>query len=377
MTVADRAEIDRWIRYHGEISYALTTERTALESALIPVSAYILIACVECYRRYPEIIDAITRVTSPEELGRAGRRLTTQVDPVHLWAVPNFPLTGRKVLMAAGMVDPTDDERRLGTILDFWSRAAGAYRFDDGTHQAADTGGTTTPYRALAVEIAAACEPVVDDEQRGSISRLNALLTSYLFLLWFDTRSGYQDTGPYPLGDGRTLLLRAYNRLGVSHFPWSADVSASMPNSEVLGAFVLRDASFRVTDFGTSITRPEDYWPRVDGFGFFDVSSGAPVLIDEAGRAALASAAKAAQKLLYRKIAVMERRAKIDAGAYVYFTFLRPFAELAGVEIDWTVPRDSTDLYPFLELVDGAIAPPPDGPVEQPETYYLPLLPQV
>jgi hypothetical protein len=69
----------------------------------------------------------------------------------------------------------------------------------------------------------------------------------------------------------------------------------------------------------------------------------------------------------------MERRAKIDAGAYVYFTFLRPFAELAGVEIDWSVPRDSTDLYPFLELIDGAIVPPPDAPVEQPETYYLPL----
>ena len=51
----------------------------------------------------------------------------------------------------------------------------------------------------------------------------------------------------------------------------------------------------------------------------------------------------------------MERRAKIDAGAYVYFTFLRPFAELAGVEIDWTVPRDSLDLYPFLELIDGSL----------------------
>ena len=64
----------------------------------------------------------------------------------------------------------------------------------------------------------------------------------------------------------------------------------------------------------------------------------------------------------------MERRAKIDAGAYVYFTFLRPFAELAGVELDWTVPRDSLDLYPLLELVDGAMP----GPAveETAETYY-------
>jgi len=368
-----RADIERWIRYHSEISYALTTERTALESALIPVSAYILIACVECYRRYPQIIEEISRAMPPEEIGRLGHRLTTQIDPVHLWAVPNFPLVGRKVLMAAGLVDAADDERRLGTIFDFWARAAGAYRFDDGTHQASDARGTATPYRAYVDEVVAACEPVADPEHRASITRLNALLTSYLFLLWFDTRSGYQDTGPYPLADGRVLLLRSYNRLGVSHFPWSTEVSAEMPYREVLGAFVLRDACLRVTDFGTSVTDPEDYWPCVDAFAFFDVSSGSLAPIGAAPRDALAGAAKSAQKQLYRRIAAMERRAKIDAGAYVYFTFLRPFAELAGVEADWTVPRDSTDLYPFLELVDGAIAPPPDAPVETPETYYLPL----
>ena len=371
----DRDDIDRWIRYHSEVSFALTMERTALESALIPVSAYIVIACVECYRRYPEIIDEINAVTTPEALGRAGHELTTQIDPVHMWAVPNFFLIGRKVLGTAGMLDPAADERRLATVFEFWERATGAYRFDDGTHQASDTGGTATPYRKYVDQIAAQCEPIADPEQRGAISRLNALLTSYLFLLWFDTRSGYQDTGPYPLADGRMLLLRAYNRLGVSHFPWSADVSAEMPSTEVLGAFVLRDATFRVTDFGTSMTQPEDYWPRVEAFAFFDVSSGALVRIDSTGRDALAGAAKAAQKQLYRQIAGMERTAKIDAGAYVYFTFLRPFAERAEVEIDWTVPRDSLDLYPLLQLIDGSLAPPPGTPVETPETYYSPLLP--
>jgi hypothetical protein len=70
-------------------------------------------------------------------------------------------------------------------------------------------------------------------------------------------------------------------------------------------------------------------------------------------------------------IAGMERSAKIDAGAYVYFTFLRPFAEVAGIadDLDWTVPRDSMDLYPFLSSVDGSL----EGPEESPETYYLPL----
>jgi hypothetical protein len=366
----DRADVDRWIAYHSGISYELTTQRTALESALIPVSAYIVIACVECYRRYPEMIAAITERAAPEELGRAGHRLATQIDPVHFWAVSNFPLVGRKVLAAAGMIDPADDERRLGTIFDFWSRAAGAFRFDDGTHQAADSKGVAAPLRALVAEIVDACSPVTD---RTAITRLNALLTSYLFLLWFDTRSGYQDTGPYVLDDGRVMLLRAYNRLGVSHFPWSTDIGSDLPYTDVLGAFVLSGVELQTTDFGTSVTTPDDYWPYVEACAFFDVHHGKLHPIADEDLAALGSAAKAAQKQLYRTIAAMERRAKINAGAYVYFTFLRPFAELAGADLDWTVPRDSLDLYPFLELIDGSVAPPPDAPVETPDTYYLPL----
>jgi hypothetical protein len=366
----NRDDVNRWVRYHSEISYALTMERTALESALIPVSAYILVACVECYRRYPEMIDEITRAASPEDLGRAGHALVGQIDPVHMWAVPNFPLVGRKVLLATGLVDPDDDVRTLSTIFEFWARASGAYRFDDGTHQAADANGSATPYRAFVDDIAAACAPLPDD---NSVSRLNALLTSYLFLLWFDTRSGYQDTGPYDLGAGRTLLLRRYAALGVSHFPWSASTGPSVPFDEVLGAFILRDVDVRTTDFGTSLTRPEDYWSHVESFAFFDVAGGTLSPISDTQRDALGAAAKAAQKQLYRTIAGMERAAKIDAGAYVYFTFLRPFAELAGVELDWTVPKASLDIYPFLSMIDGSATPPPGTPVDTAETYYAPV----
>lgn len=365
-----RAEINRWIRYHGEISHALTMQRTALESALIPVTAYILVACVECYRRYPQMVRDIAAAVPPEELGRAGHRFATQIDNVHLWAVPNFTLLGRKVLAGAGLLDPGGDAAALAPVLDFWERASSAYRFDDGTHQAWDAGGVATPYRAHADAIAAACGPVGDAATRARVARLNALLTSYLFLLWFDTRSGYQDSGPYELPGGRVLLLRSFGRLGPSHFPWSARVAAAMPYTDLLGAFVLDDVRLRVTDFGTSVTEPEDYLAHVVGFGLFDVASGEPVAVDPARWDAIAAAAKSAQRDLYRMIAGMERRAKIDAGAYVYFTFLRPFAELAGVELDWTVPRDSLDLYPLLELADGAVGPPVD---EDPATYYLPV----
>jgi hypothetical protein len=362
-----KADVNREIGYHSEIALALTAQRTALESALIPVTAYILIACVECYRRYPEMIEAIADAVPPEELGRAGHRFGTQIDNVHLWAVPNFAMIGRKVLATAGMVDWDADARRMAIVFDFWDRAARAYRFDDGSRQAWDAGGAATPYRAHVREIAEQCE-TVDAERLTRATRLNALLTSYLFLLWFDTRSGYQDTGPYRLDDGRVLLLRAFNALGPSHFPWSAAAAGEMPYSDVLAAFVLEGVELSVTDFGTSVTAPQDYLSNVVEFGLFDVGTGVPKPIGDDGADALAAAAKAAQRRLYRTIAGMERRAKIDAGAYVYFSFLRPFAELAGVELDWTVPRDSTDLYPLLELIDGSL--PGEAVEETPETYY-------
>jgi hypothetical protein len=370
--VSARDDVNREIRYHAEIAYALTTQRTALESALIPVTAYITIACVEAYRRYPAMIEKISAAMPPEELGRRGHDLATQIDNVHLWAVPNFPLVGRKVLGGVGMLDTETDIASMETIFSFWDRAARAYRFDDGTRQAWDAGGIATPYRAFVDEIVTGCRPVPDDAARARVSRLSALVTSYLFLLWFDTRSGYQDTGPYELPDGRSLLLRSFGRLGPSHFPWSHDVAGDMPYSDVLAAFVLdAGVNLRVTDFGTSVTTPDDYFPHVVEFGLFDVSLGALTPIDDAGADALGAAAKTAQRALYRRIAAMERREKINAGAYVYFTFLRPFAQLAGVDLDWTVPRDSLDLYPFLELIDGSA---PTGVEETVETYY-PLIP--
>ena len=67
---------------------------------------------------------------------------------------------------------------------------------------------------------------------------------------------------------------------------------------------------------------------------------------------------RAAQKVHYRAIVGMDRDEQIACGAYVYFTFLRPFAQIAGVadEIDWTCPRDTpADLYP---LVTADVEPP-------------------
>src|SRR5262249_16162032 len=130
------------IAYHSPISQALTAERTALESALIPVTAYIVVACSESYLRYPEMMRAIDAAMPAEEIGRRARRPGYQIASCFLWSIANFPLVGRNVY---AMLDPSlDTPDRMYPVLDFWERAALAYR-GDGTRQAWDT-GSATPY---------------------------------------------------------------------------------------------------------------------------------------------------------------------------------------------------------------------------------------
>jgi hypothetical protein len=46
-----KAEANRLIAYHSPIAKRLTLERTSYSSQLIPVTAYILVACFESWYR--------------------------------------------------------------------------------------------------------------------------------------------------------------------------------------------------------------------------------------------------------------------------------------------------------------------------------------
>ena len=73
----------------------------------------------------------------------------------------------------------------------------------------------------------------------------------------------------------------------------------------------------------------------------------------------------------YRNIAAMSRDEMIRCGAYVYFTFLRPFAEVAGVadELDWEVPKSIPEpLYELFSAIRGD-----EEPIDEVGEYYTPL----
>lgn len=357
-----RQHANELIEYIGPISQQLTLERTALESKIIPVSAYIVTACIEAFLRYPDMMRAIDAALPAEEIGRRARRPGCRVNTVYLWSISNFFLIGRKVYE---LIDPAKahDVAEVHTVLDFWERAARGFR-GDGTVQAHDTGTAAVYSQDVVDTLLAGVVPVDDAELRASIRSFNATLVAWLFLLYFDTRVGHGDTGPYPLppaddGTPRVLVVRDFYDMAQSDFWWSG-VAADVPYRNLTAALVLEGVTVdRITDFGTSYTTPEDFLDHLVGFGLHTTDGCEPgelrrVPLDE--MPAIIKAVRTAQSAHYRNIAAMDRDEKIRCGAYVYFSFLRPFALEAGVadRLDWTVPRDIPQpVYEMVSMMEG------------------------
>ncbi len=299
-----RLRANELIAYHSPISHRLTSERTSYQSQLIPVTPYILVACGETFVRYPEMMRTIDAAMPAEQIGASGRRPGTQVNTVYLWSIANFFLVGRKVFT---QFDPSLDSTDAAyTVLDFWDRAARGFR-GDGTRQAVDAGGVVHAYDRDVVRQLAESAVAVDEELRPQLQRFNATLVNYLFLLYFDTRVGSGDTGPYDLGAlglgpaGRTMIVRDFYRMGPSDFWWS-DVAADVPYQHLVAGLVLEDVSVSITDFGTSNTDPEDYLDRLVGFSLFTTDgeppgSMRPVPLDEIDGIMAACRAGGAQPL--------------------------------------------------------------------------------
>lgn len=381
MTIDDVADLGRkvaraneLIAFHSPLAHRLTNERTSYQSQLIPVTPYILVACAESFGRYAAMMRTIDAAMPAEEIGRLGRRPGSQVNTVFLWSIANFYLVGRKVF--TGFDPSLDDVESVFTVLDFWERAALGFR-GDGTRSAAEGGDAIRVYDDEVVRLLIDGATEVDDELRPLVRRFNATLINYLFLLYFDTRVGSGDTGPYDLGGGRVLIIRDYYKLSVSDFPWSS-CAADVPYRHLVAGLLLADVDARITDFGTCNTQPEDYLDRLVGFSLFtsdDCAPGElrPVAIGEL--ADLVSIVRRAEAQHYRNIAAMTDDEMIACGAYVYFSFLRPFAEIAGVEaeLDWSVPRDVVSpVYDLLVAVGTELGSQP-MPEEDPMHYYEPI----
>ena len=366
------ATANRLIDYHAPISKALTSERTSLESALIPVTAYIVVACAESYLRYPEMVRRIDAAMPAEEIGRRARR--PGLPGGHLLPVVH------QQLLPAGSQDHGDDRpvgRRPGGHR-HRPRLLGAGRagLPGRRRHPAGVGHGHLPAlrrRPPSSALLAGVASIDDEDHRATVKRFSATLVNHLFLLYFDTRAGYGDTGPYPVPGHpeRRLLVRDFYRLADGDFPWSTVAAAACRTTTSRRRSCSRAWTSRSPTSARRTTRP-----RTTSTTSSASRSTRPTACRRArsgscpprstpGSWPPCGRPRASTTATSRR---WSRDEKIRAGAYVYFTFLRPFAEVAGIadELDWSVPRDLPEpIYDFMSMMQGENAGVPED-----EAYY-------
>ena len=348
--------VNELIAYHELVLRELAGRRTNLTSGLIPVREYILLSNIESWHRWPEIMARLDAEIGAEEIGRRLREPGHDVGAAYFWAIATLTLAGRTVREKMAM-DPPDCFERVSVALDFWERCSAAWR-GDGFAQAWDAGDVVRPYPAEVIaRLDDHATPVGDDgsDSHALARRFLASMMQYLFLLYMDTRMGTSDSGPYAIGDGRTMVVREFFALDGNWMPWG-DVAAAVPHTGLVCALVFRPGvQNRVTDFGTINSVPVDNLQYLERLAIFasDGHGGLTPLGHDAMVDLLATTKKA-QADLYRRINGWTPAEKIEAGAHVYFRgLIRPFTVVAGIDdqFDWAVPRDAVDFVPFLELL--------------------------
>ncbi|MET0153799.1 MAG: hypothetical protein ABW298_14470 [Candidatus Binatia bacterium] len=332
----DVGEANQLIDMLGRQTKRELSNRGKLETILFPNTAYENLSAIEIFYRYPEIVGAIARVVSPEELGRLCPKIGGPVIPMQFWTIGFEYLWGRQILLGLGKLQPGDRTAETLAVLDFWKRINGVYRGDTALCNG-EAGGTSRVLSPDEAQRVAAETKSLGDEDRASFLRLHAQLLSFLILMNCESRAKYGVTGPYELGEKRVMIVAEFADLPGRSYPWG--IPDSVPVSHVTVAVVLEDVKIRLANAGLPYGKPPNFLEKAVSARVYtsDGKTLSPLEAEEwePTRKAIAQA----QRELYRRIARLSARDRILAGASVYFWFIRPLADVAGVSagIDWNL----------------------------------------
>lgn len=193
-----------------------------------------------------------------------------------------------------------------------------------------------------------------DSPNHNSFVHFNASAELLAFLDHYDCRLGLGDTGPYPLPDGKLLIIRdLFTNEEVYHWSDVCD-HENVPHCYTLLIVIDPEGmgldEIRVNDISTTFTRPKNYIPHITGGAVFvrekwntPMSEVYSVPIKDLG-SRLGGIQQATLKL-YTKFSRMSRRQLITNGMYVYYIdMILPHLRLAG-----TYEKACTD-YNFWEI---------------------------
>ncbi|MGI9604082.1 MAG: hypothetical protein ACR2QE_19530 [Acidimicrobiales bacterium] len=350
--------INELIDYWDRLTFENSRKRTGLTSGLIPVREYIAAAGIESWLRWPAIFEQLDHAVDAAELGAAVRGPGHSVTNAHPFAMAVIPLGGWKTLDALaqhGLARSVDDaEQRIRTVLDFWVRFVEPWRNDGfrSCWDAANTLRTCDPHHITTLYEAA--EPVLSADDNRRARRFVAGLQQFLFLLYLDTRLGTGDSGPYPLPNGRHMIVREFSALSRSWIPWS-DVAEAVGHQNIVVGLVFRPGVHnQVTDLSSTFSIPADNLEYLEAFSVFESHpDGTLTHIPDDQLDHISAAVRTAQADAYRRFNTWSTAEKVHNGAHVYFRgLLWPLTEAAGIDdqIDWSLPSEAAQpLWPIFE----------------------------
>lgn len=327
-----------WLAHIRLVTDSLRADRTAFSSPMFPME-YVGVQALEAWRRWPDIMQSIRSVASPEDLGEQFRRPGLGINATHFFSLAASSAYGEQRWREMGLHDESD-AWRASVVSSFFRGTAGAWRAD-GFTTSFTGGGAVRPYASVDVDAIAAHADAIDETQRTAFRRSLAALTQYSFLLNIECRIGFGDTGPYPLGADRVLVIREVSDLGQSWRPWSVVAKNVRHDRLVIGMVVGPTASVRITDIATSFVSPGSLIDHVEAVSLFSASPAGditPIELDDFHL--LAAEIKEPSRDLYRQLSNLTYADKLAAGVLIYFSMLRPWARATGLEaeVDWSVP---------------------------------------
>ncbi|SEQ48040.1 hypothetical protein SAMN03159444_01784 [Pseudomonas sp. NFACC02] len=324
----------------------LVMRATEGESGMIPRQEYEILAFMNEFYRWPEILRMTTNEVGAEgvmKIGETARReIGTKVNSVHDWSIGAVGFgMGRCGLLALEAIKPQDYIAESNDILKFMQRVLWSKRQDGFLLNSQDR------YRCAIhdQDVLDSLTPHIDSFEKGSPAfesfvRFNAAAELLAFLDHFDCRLGLGDTGPYELPDGKLMIIRdLFTNEDVYHWSDVCD-RENVPHCYTLLMVIDPEGmsldEIRVNDISTTFTRPTNYIEHLVGGAVFvrekwdtPMSGIYPVKIDKLDERL--TGIQQATFGLYSKLSRMSRRQLITNGMYVYYIdMILPHLRVAG-----------------------------------------------
>jgi|GEM_PF-934649 len=342
-SIAEINDINDYLSWN--IWDVLVMRATEGASGMIPRQEYEILSMMQEFYRYPEFMGLMTDQLGAQgimDIGASARReIGTKVNCVHDWCLGAVAFgMGRCGLLALEAIKRDDYAEESNTLLKFMQRILWGKRQDGWLFNSQDRFRCQIHEQDFLDGLLTQCENFEPgSDTYNKFIAFNAAAELLAFFDHYDCRLGLGDTGPYPLPDGRILIVRDLF-VNEDIFHWS-DVCEGLPHCFTM--LVLLDPEkmnleeIRVNDISTTFTVPKNYVEAVTGGAIF-VRDQHDTPMSELYTTKILETDKHLEKIqqatfnMYKKTAKMSRHELCLNGIYSYYIEMAlPYMRKAGM----------------------------------------------